>query len=72
MGCLIRIIGPTGRTTYLEELGTGNFQEVEDFHQATQYASEDEAAEKCDYYAYEVCKGQRLFATVDDIEEYGL
>lgn len=72
MGCLIRIIGPAGRTTYLEELGTGNFHEVEEARMATRYEDEDEAAEKCDHYAYEVCRGQKIFATVDDLEEYSL
>ena len=66
----VQIVGPAGRVTYLEELGTGNFGEVEQYQLATGYTDENVAAEMCDTVAYGHFAGQRVLLTVCSEEEF--
>lgn len=70
MPCYVQIVGPAGRVTYLEELGTGNCREVEDHLLATAYLTEDEACDACDRAEWIYLAGQRVMLTVCSADEF--
>lgn len=65
----VQIVGPAGRVTYLTNLGTGNYGEVENHLHATFYSDEHEAADVCDAVAETHFAGQRVMLTVVSTDE---
>jgi len=66
----VQVVGQAGRVTYLTNLGTGNYSEVEDHRFATFYSDEDEAADVCDTVAETHFAGQHVLLTVCSADEF--
>lgn len=66
----VSITGPAGRVTYLEELGTGNYAEVDDYRRATPYPTEDAACDACDRADQDYLRGQRVVISVCSTDEF--
>lgn len=69
MNHYVQIIGPAGRITYMRELGTGNYDEVEDRRLATVFHDEYVAADAAELVA-ENTSHQKILITVRSEDEF--